>query len=288
MKYRSIKIRTLIILFSLLLVGCEFFTYYFFDDLKLSLAIAVLPNLLLLHIYLESSLSYLSCFLHSTLITLLSTSGTLLIYYQQTGNLLVYNPYLPLLILLNWLVPMLYAILRDLNDHGPRFVNFRAFFIRSSILFGIFYVLLFTKYFFITPMAFPATLTDTGNPYVPFLASATYIEDVIYLGHPLMPLILYLTKIVLAFLPIGFYTALLLREHPRYCLALITLFAPLLIECIPLLYGESFSMDVYLWTLIGTLVGILLFKILNAVSNYSLKCDFLTQRNNYRFFNLYY
>lgn len=288
MKKRSIKIRSLIVFFSLVNVGLQFGSYYFLNKLYPALIAAVVLNLILCHIYLESSLSYSTCFLHSALNTILSTGCTAFIYYKQTGNLLVFTNYLLLLILLNWAVPLIYSIFRDITDHGPRFVGFRSYFVKTSILFALYFIPVFAYCFFVRPLPFPETPSGIANQYIPFLATATYIEDIIYLGVKVKPLIYFAGISCVLFIPVGFYSSILLKKASKPVFILLTFALPLLSEGIPYFYGHSFLADGFLFKFTGFLLGIIVYKILNALTYASLRCDFLTERNNYTFFNMYY
>lgn len=288
MKKRSVKIPTLIVFFSLIDVGLQFGSYYFLNKLYPAFILIVVLNLVLCHIYLESSLSYSALFLHSALTALLSTGCTAFIYYKQTGNLLVFSKYLVLLVLLNWAVPLAYSIFRDITDHGPRFVGFRSYFIKTSILFALYYIPVFAICFFISPAGFPATASSINNPYIPFLATATYIEDVIYMGMSIKPFVYFTGISAVLFIPAGFYGSILLKKASRPVFVLLTLILPLLTEGIPFFYGHAFYIDGFLFKFVGILFGIIFYKILNSITNASLQCDFLTERNNYTFFNMYY
>lgn len=288
MNHFSIKIHSLISLLSILLVGLEFGSYYFLNSVVPGILIAIFLNILLSHIYLEASLSFTSCFLQSLLTTILSTAAIILIYYYQTDSILVYQTTLLLFILLNWLVPFLFCIFRNLADRGPRFVSFRSAFWKMSLLFAVFYLFYFARHFFIIPAQFPESISNVTNPLIPLLATATYIEDSIYLSLKISPLLLFFAKSVLLFAPIGFYASILLKEASKIFIILLTLILPIGAACIPLAFEGVFYTDTFLFQLIGTLIGIMLYQICNHISNHNLHLDFLEERSRYRFFNLYY
>lgn len=288
MNRRSIKIHTLVVILSIILVALEYGCYYFLNLVYPSVLMAVVLNLLLCHIFLENSLTYLSSFLQSLITVLLSAGLTAFIYMNQTGNLLVYRSGLIYIILLNWVIPLLYCILRDFTDHGPRFVNFRSFFWRTSILFAVMYVIEFVIHFFIVPLQFPEGLSSVGHTMIPFMSTAAYIEDCIYLGQSISVLLLYVLKCFLFFLPLGLYASILLKEANKWILVLLTFVLPLGAEAIRYLRTSTFSIDAYLYCFFGFLLGIVFYQILNLISNHCLNNDFLAERNKYSFFNFYY
>ncbi|MDK2808177.1 MAG: hypothetical protein PWP24_912 [Clostridiales bacterium] len=288
MNHRSIRIKTLITIFSILTVGLEYGSYYFLDTLYIPLLVSLVVNLIFAHIYLETSLTYLSFHLQASLTGILSAAATFVIYYYQTGHLLIYNNKLPLLVLLNWLVPLCYGILRNFMDRGPRFVQFKAYFFRTSIIFSLYYLYFFVHHYFLSPTGFPKSASLVDKPFIPFLSTATYIEDAIYLGQPLDILILYLIKSILLFVPIGFYASLLLKEASRIYLVLLALLLPPIPVLVSYLRFGTYTIDAYIYHLIGFVLGVLLYQFLNHLSNRCLQSDFLADRSKYSFFNYYY
>ncbi len=288
MNRRSIKVQSFIIFTSIITTGLEFGCYYFLNALYAGLAISILLNLILSHFFLETSLTYLSCFIQSIITVLLSTAATIFIYIYQTGNLLIYDKNLPFLILLNWFTPLLYSIIRNFTDHGPRFVAFRSYFWKTSILFSGYYIFFFVSHYFIIGTGFPTGESIVSNPLIPFLSTATYIEDCVYLGQPLLVLLLYVFKTILIFAPIGFYTSILLKEASRKIILILTFLLPLAPELVSFFQTNVFSIDAYLYNLIGFLLGMLIYQLLNSISHHCLNTDFLADRNKYSFFNFYF
>lgn len=288
MNRRSIQIKTFIIISSLITIGLEFGCYYFLNSLSGSMVIAIVLNLILSHIYLETSLTYSSCFLQSALTVVLSTAATIFIYMNQTGTLLIYNKKLSFLVLLNWMVPLIYSIIRNFMDRGPRFVQFSSYFWKTSILFFVYYLYSFVNFYFISPIGFPFGASTVSNPLIPFLATATYIEDCIYLGNPLSVLLIYVLKTIWMFAPLGFYATLILKEASRKFIIILTFLLPLVTNIISFVQTSAFYIDAYLYHIIAFLLGILLYQLLNHISHRCLKTDFLTNRSKYRFFNFYF
>ena len=288
MNRRSIKIQSFIIFTSILTVGLEFGCYYFLNTLYGGLAIAILLNLILSHFFLETSLTYSSCFVQSMITVVLSTGATIFIYIYQTGNLLIYNKNLPYIILFNWFIPLLYSIIRNFMDHGPRFVSFRSYFWKASILFSGYYLFFFVLHYFVIGTNFPVGASTVSNPLVPFLATATYIEDCIYLGQPLFVLLVYVFKTMLIFAPIGFYASILLKEASRKIILILTFLLPLVPELVSFIQTNAFHIDAYLYNMLGLLIGMLVYQLLNSISHHCLRTDFLADRNKYSFFNFYF
>lgn len=289
MQRRSIKIRTLTILFGILLVGAQFGSYYFLDRLSISAGITVILTLLLSHFYLEISLSYESCFFHSIITMVLSTICTGFIWYYQS-SLLVYSDWLWSLTILNWFLPLLYCIFRNFGDRGPRFVGFVPYFVKTSILFVLYYGFLLVYCSFLSEKAFPFSASVPDSLFIPFMATATVIEDAIYLGSSILPLIFYVTELIVLFIPMGFYISLLLKKAGGFPKFILALFIPCIFEAVPLLYysPKGFMTDNCLYRIIGMFLGMLLYQMINQLSHHFLGDDFLKPRNNYSFFNMYY
>ncbi len=288
MNRRSIKVQSFIIFTSIITIGLEFGCYYFLNTLYGGMVIAVLLNLILSHFFLETSLTYSSCFIQSITTVLLSTGATIFIYIYQTGNLLIYDKNLSFLILLNWFTPLLYSIIRNFMDHGPKFVTFRSYFWKTSILFSAYYIFFFVLHYFFIGSSFPIGKSIVSNPLIPFLSTATYIEDCIYLGQPLFVLLVYVFKTILIFAPIGFYASILLKEASRKIILILTFLLPLIPEFVSFFQTNVFNMDAYLYNLLGFLFGMMIYQLLNSISHHCLNTDFLADRNKYSFFNFYF
>lgn len=284
MERRSIKITTLVFFISLFLVGTEFSVYYFVDKFWAVCLITVLGSLIMSHIFLESSLTYDTCFLFSLMSMLFSSILTASVYFGQTGQILVYREYIQLIIYANWLFPLLYSILRCLLDRGPRFVCFNSYFTKTSILFGIFYIWNLIFHTIISPLSLPYGFNQKGISFIPFLTTATHIEDFIYTGNGIESLAGYIIHLLILFIPMGFYIALLLKKSSFALKGILIFLIAVLFEIIPYVTRGIANIDSCLYRFFGLLIGFLFYQILNAIFRHVTGEDFLYERNKYSFF----
>lgn len=288
MEKRTIKIHSFIIGVSILETFVLYSAYYFMNQLWISVLLSILLNFILCHIILESSLSFDSEFLY-VLVTMLLTIGcTLLIYFNADRQLLVYHKYLPVLIFLQWLVPVFYNTFRSIFDRGPRFVGYRSFFIKASLVFFLCYGAVAAWELFLHPIQFPEPVSSVAYAYVPFMSTAAYIQDYIYNGLDLMPLLFYIAKILLLLLPLGFYIQILLHDMPFVVKMLSVLLVPAIYLNITCFYGYSFYLDTSLFGIVGYLLGCLCLQILNRIARSREKSSFLSERSSFSTFNMYY
>ena len=273
---------------SILSVILEFSVYHFTNSVLALAALTILTSLLLSHIFLETSLSYETSFIFSTITMILSTVVIVLTYYNKINGLLVYQNNIHLCIFLHWIVPMLYSILRCLLDKGPHFAAFSSYFWKSSIVFAVCYIASLIYYTILAPITLPYAFTTTSYPFVPFFATATHIEDHIYMGTGIGELIIYFCKLYALFGPIGFYSSIILRDYDRktalWVKSLLCLIIPFIFEVISYMQGTPLNIDAYLYRFFSIFFGILLLKIMDAIFIYITGCAFLYERNRYSFF----
>ena len=288
MEQKAINMTILSVVCSILSVILEFSVYHFTNSVLALAALTILTSLLLSHIFLETSLSYETSFIFSTITMILSTVVIVLTYYNKINGLLVYQNNIHLCIFLHWIVPMLYSILRCLLDKGPRFAAFSSYFWKSSIVFAVCYIASLIYYTILAPITLPYAFTTTSYPFVPFFATATHIEDHIYMGTGIGELIIYFCKLYVLFAPIGFYASLILRDYDRktalWVKSLLCLIIPLIFEVISYVQGTPLNIDAYLYRFFSIFFGILLLKIMDAIFIYITGCAFLYERNRYSFF----
>ena len=138
MERRAIKLTALVVILSILSVISGFSVYYVTNSVGSLLAFITLTSLLLLHIFLESSLSYELSFLYSVITMILSTIIVALTYYNKINGILIYQNNIHLSIFLYWMIPMVYNTFRCLFDKGPRFAAFTSYFWKTSALFAVY------------------------------------------------------------------------------------------------------------------------------------------------------
>ncbi len=288
MERRTSKLTTLVVLLSILSVILEFSVYYFTGLVWPAAALTILTSLILSHIFLESSLSYETSFLFSSITMILSTIIIALIYYNQIGGLLVYQKYIHLVPFLHWLVPMAHNILRCLLDKGPRFVCFNLYFWKISTVFAVYYAANLLYHTILDPIMMPYAFLTTSHRFVPFFSTATHIEDFIYMGTGIGEIIIYFLKLFALFGPIGFYSSLFLRDYDKKTSFLIKtglcLIVPLIFEIIVYFQSGIVNIDAYLYRFFSIFFGILLLKIMDAIFLSVTREKFLHERNRYSFF----
>lgn len=282
---RSIKINIMVILSSLLYLGFEFGVYYLTDSAAYVFAIAALGSLILTHLFLEVALTYDICFLFTLFSVVPASIISALIYFNQTGHLLIYQNFLPYLVFLHWLLPVLYCTFRCLLDRGPRFVRYNSFFWKTGILLAIYYLPVLVIRSFLIPVEFPYTFTGKEIMLIPFMATATHIEDFIYTGVGISSLLAYAGQILLLFLPIGFYGSILLKQLSPLLKAVLYLFVSFLVEGILWFTRGTFMIDACIFRLFGIILGVLLYQLMNRLFRFYTREDFLYERNRYSFFN---
>lgn len=284
MERRSIKITTLVLLVSFLCVAAEFSVYYFIDKFWPVCLITVIAAFIVSHLFLEASLTYTTCFLFSLTSMVLSSILTTTIYFGQTGNILVYHDYVQFIIYGNWLIPLTYSTFRCLFDRGPRFVNFKSYFIKTSILFLLFYLFNLVYHTIFSPLQLPYGFDKQQIAFLPFLTTATHIEDFIYTGNGIGSLVGYIIKIFILFMPMGFYIALILKKNNFILKAFLVIIIPILFEIVPYVTQEYANIDSCIYRFFSLIIGVLCFQLLNGVFRYFTGEDFLYERNKYSFF----
>ncbi len=288
MEYKTIKTTILVIILSILSVISTFAIYYFTNNAYFMITSTIFISLILSHIFLEISLTYETNFLFTCLSMILSSIIIALIYFNLTFGLLSYQKYIHISIYLYWIVPIVYYTFRTLLDKGPRFVGFSSYFSKSSIIFLIYYIANLIYHTIIDPIMIPYGFSGSANNFIPFFSTATHIEDFIYMGTGIEDLLIYIIKLFLLFIPIGFYASLFLEEYSIKSSLLIKtillIIIPILFECASYLKGNSINIDSCLYRFFGIFIGIMLFKLLNILFVVKTGEEFLVERNRYSFF----
>lgn len=285
MQRSSISNATFIILFSILTVLVQFGVYYYSGTIILNFFIAAIVCLLFSHIFLEQTLSYDSCFNYSLLNIFICTVIIMLSFFSNKDSLLPFKPELVLFVILNWGTPLLYCVIRNLNDPSFKYNGFKAFYRNINLVFILFYIILLAIFLFLHNIDFVQTYTstDTAN-FIPFLTIATLIEDYLN-GYIKFGVVLpYFIQGILLFLPYGFYAILLLRYRSRLIRLLALLVLPVLVEILQQIFrsGRVDADDVILG-LLGGFIGALLYHTLNRIYRIFTDEDFLYERHYYSF-----
>ncbi len=269
MNSRAVNISSLVILLSLVSFIIEACVYYLVDYSWVSVITAAVLAVGISHFCLESSLSYGYNFLHAAFMVTISFFFAVVVYMIQPNQWIPYNLGVVALVLSNWIVPFLYCNLRDMLDRGPRFDGFQIYFQRMSVLFILFFLFVIVKQYFLTPITPPYQELPFGaHNFVPFMTTASYIEFTKYNDIVLAPLIRYIVQMVAMGVPIGFFLRVYGSQFP-FVLRLIAYFAvPILLECLQEITGRGWGdIDDVSMSLVGVLIGILLFYLFNWISH---------------------
>lgn len=280
MNKRSVSISSLIILLSLLSFIFEVCLYYFIKEHFVTVLAAIAISLALTHYFLEKTMDYDSCFLQSAFVTICSAGFVVVIYLLQPNPWMEYDYWALVMVLVNWLVPFIYCFLRDFCDHGPRFGGYLFFFYGMSAVFGVIYVLMLVKQQFLTPLVPPYDVMEFGaHNFVPFMATGHYFESALNSGKNIFSMILYIIEMVAFGIPYGFYARAFTREFPLLLRLLIYLCGPFFIEVIQAVSGIGRGdIDDFAFGVVGLIIGVIIFRIVDHVSQYANKRDYLEDR----------
>ncbi len=282
MNKQSVNISSLVILLSLLCFIMEVCIYYFVPQHFVVIIFSVICSLCLSHFFLESSLNYDYNFIHASFMVITSIAFCVIVYVIQPNPWLQYDFSIIMLILLNWVIPFIYCSLRDLLDRGPRFDGYNLFFHRMSKFFIVIYALAILKQYFITPFDPPYDAPEFGAKlFVPFMATAEYIEGVIRTNQSLIPIIIYIAEIACFGIPFGYFARVYLKNLPFILQLLVYLIFPLILEVIQNFTGLGRgAIDDYVIFLLGAVIGIVLYQIMNSLFLSLATRDFTTDRKN--------
>lgn len=273
MSKRTVNISSLVILLSLLSFIAEVCVYYFLPYHWISVLFAGAVALGNSHFCLESSMDYDYSFIHASFMVIATLAFSGIVYIIQPNRWIQYDFSMVLLVLVNWLVPFVYSCIRDLLDHGPRFDGYHTFFHRMSILFIVIFLLTVVKQYFLTPIVPPYPDEPFGaHNFVPFMSTATYIESVLRQHGSLNTLFAYIAEIFFMGIPIGFFCRIYLRKLYLVFRVMIYIAIPVVLEVLQYVTGAGRgSIDDVTFSLLGILIGVILFHLMNqlfqAVSN---------------------
>ena len=280
MNKRSVNIISLVILLSLLCFIAEVCIYYFVPQHYVTVIFSVISSLILSHYFLESSLNYDYNFIHASFMTITTLAFGIIVYIMQPNQWISFDFSIVILVFLSWFVPFIYCSARDLFDMGPRFDGYYFFFHRMGRFFIVIYLLVLIKQYFLTPVVPPyEELSFGAHDVVPFMSTATYIEETARSGKSLLPIGLYILELVCFGIPFGYYATVYLRRLKFLLRLFIVLAFPAIFEGLQYATGLGrCDIDDYVFFLIGTVIGIVLFHIMYAVFVHVANRDFTTDR----------
>lgn len=280
MNKRTVNISSLVLLLSLLSLITTICLYYLVPLHYVSVLFASVASLLLAHFFLESSLNYDYNFMHAASMTISTLAFAISIYVIQPNEWISFDFWLPCLVLVNWIIPFLYCTLRDLFDRGPKFDAYHKFFNRMCIFFTFIYIFVIAKQYFITPIAPPYhSLAFGAHNFVPFMATATYIEQALETGINLNEFILYAAQLFCLGIPFGYLIRVALRKLHFVIRIIIYILFPASLEIAQYItnLGRG-DIDDCVFLLIGILFGVILFHIMNNIFQTIATRDFMISR----------
>lgn len=281
MNKRTVNIVSLVILLSMICAILEMCLYYFVPQHFVTVIFAIVTSLCLSHFFLESSLNYDYNFIHSIFMVISSIIFGIAVYAVSPNQWIHYDFSLVILVLANWLTPFIYCTIRDLFDRGPRFDGYHVFFRRMSVLFIVMYIFVIVKQYFITPIVPPYPDSPFGaHNFIPFMSTGSYIETALNDGTSLIPLFAYMAEVICIGIPFGYFARTCCRKVPFILRILIYMVYPLILETAQYVtnIGRA-DIDDYVMTLIGIVIGLIIFHIMNALYQTMASRDFMIGRN---------
>lgn len=275
------SINNLVVLVCILATAVQVGVYYFLNNPTLAVIVTILLTIGITHFFLELSLDYEVCFLYSAIMVVFSLIVMVAIHECQPNEWISFHYQLIWIVFCNWFFAMLYCICRDAADRGPRFENFVPFFHKMSVLCLLVYMGTVVYIMFVAPLMPPYDLQAFGaHNFVPFMSTGSYLENALRTGGDIKPMLIYITLVVASGIPFGFFTRLYFRRMlflPRLLfMLLIPLFLEFLQECLQIGRGD---IDDYCMALIGVLLGVILFHIIDGIYHALGKQQFLAERN---------
>ncbi|MCI8750507.1 MAG: hypothetical protein K1W39_16925 [Lachnospiraceae bacterium] len=282
MNKQSVNISSLVILLSLLCFIMEVCIYYFIPQRYTVIIFTIISSLCLSHFFLESSLNYDYNYIHASFMVITSLAFGIIVYIIQPNQWIIYDYSIVVLILANWLIPFIYCCIRDLFDRGPRFDDFNLFFHRMSKFFIIIYILAILKQYFITPFVPPYDAPEFGaHIFVPFMTTAEHIEEMLNTNQDIIPVILYIIEIACFGIPFGYFSRVYLKNRHFLLQLLAYLVFPFILEAAQQVTGLGrCAIDDYVIFLIGAVIGIIIYQIMNSLFMSVATRDFTVDRNH--------
>ena len=251
-----------IVLISLLVTAIQFFVFYCLDGGWLALLLAGLCILLggiAVHALtgeLEEVFPYL-------LFPCLCNGGVGLLLPHLTGDILPDSTTVFAGCFLAWLLPVVYGCLFTWAEGGSALPQFSSFYKRVAIFFYVVYFGVLV-YWFVAYSRIPKE--EITAQFIPFATFAAYIDGLISDTVPVERMIQFVAERIGMFFPYGFFVAMAGRKiHSLLRLGLV-LVLPVIVELLQyILKFNSFDVDDIIFSLLGGLIGMLLFVIFNVL-----------------------
>ena len=171
--------------------------------------------------------------------------------------------------------------IRDMLDRGPRFDGFHIFFQRMSVLFIVFFLFVVIKQYFLTPITPPYQELPFGaHNFVPMMTTASYIEFALNSHTSLTPLFCYIAEMIALGVPIGFFVRIYGAKLPFLLRLVIYAGIPVILELLQELTGRGWGdIDDVTMSLLGVLIGVILFYLLNGLSQSVSNREYMMSRS---------
>lgn len=277
MRKRMVRISSFSILLGLAAALIQTGLIYFLEDAWFILPILVIVDLVFCQYLLESSFSFPLCFRYLLTMEFLTLLVAIPSRLGMFGTLLSYSPVMAGLVIVHLLAPALFCTVRYLADFGPRFMNFKSFFLGFSVVLCLMAAAGFIYCYVVQPGMFPGSGSRIN--LIPFYTISAHIEAKIQDGTSLKPAVLYLLTYGTFFLPVGFYLHLALGRLFLLRYASFVLL-PAVIELAQYFFRPSqCNMDDAIIALFGCLIGSALYGLLNRICLSLHEEEFLKKRS---------
>lgn len=251
-----------IVLTGLLVCALQFVMYHVLESSWLGLLLAgliVLLGSVVVHIIAEEQEEL---FAYLLIPCIVSGSAGLLIPHLS-GAILPESSTALIGCLINWMVPVLYACIVTWISGSNAISQFSSFYKRAVVFFYIVYFGGLVYWFGFHEHIPAAEVTLQPVPFVTFIS---YVENVWYGKAPVQGILEYLAKSVLLFLPYGFFIGMAGRKLHGVIHLLLVLVTSAVIEVLQyVLHWNSFRIDDIIFSLLGGILGLLLFAGFNLL-----------------------
>ncbi|MCR5202470.1 MAG: hypothetical protein K6D02_05215 [Lachnospiraceae bacterium] len=261
--------------------------YYLIDNHYIAVIVAGVCSFAITHFSLEASYDFRYSFVHACFMVVSTFIFAVAVYFYG-NDYISYDFSMVYLVLINWLIPFIYSEVRDINDHGPHFDGYIAFFHKMSVLFMVLLFVTIVKIFFLTPIMPPFKNEIFGaHNFVPYMSTGEYFEKAIKSGANMWPEYRFLLELLFVGIPIGFYIALYCKKMHLIPRIIIYIGIPTLLEFIQYAYSRGYaSIDDVCTMVFGEIIGVIIYHIVDSAYYYVNKRHFLETRDSIKGFNI--
>lgn len=229
---------------------------------------------------------YFIPFLQSVSTTILS-SIVCILSYTNSGFLFPYSNAWIAVSVMNFALPWLALLAHHFWDYNEDRDGFLRVFTAQSAIFLtayiIFLILCSANRWLLSPYH---KIIAGSNRFIPFYTTSLYMEDSIFSGASLVPVMQFMILFTLCFVPIGFFLRFFIRNMLPVARKLFFINAFIIISlAVVLLTKEGFLMDHEILIALGLFLGYFLYLMFNSLFRYfSGGYDFLSSNRQERSF----